>query len=241
MSLPGSLIFGLLPLVDDSGVIAAGWLAELVLLKRHSEGSFYAPFVTMEASTNNGRANIQSLGPISQLCGVVSKSQKRVAARVGHLLMRCRPSAIAWGIWAIVVDSIECFARRARPHISNKTSETVGPLFRHVDTSRAVFVIAWIYWIVASAFRLQPTTILSGLALSVRRQTSGFSFGIEAPATFSLTLSDIAFKGDEHRSAIAPKFPLPCGCPPDSCQSMESLTGNASLLHSHMIPQIASA
>jgi hypothetical protein len=85
---------------------------------------------------------------------------------------------IIWGVRPIVVDSVECVARRARPHVTEKCREIVTPLTTHCDTSAAVVLEANSPRVVAPRLRRVPRFVFArawapaGISVTVARQSA---------------------------------------------------------------------
>lgn len=78
---------------------------------------------------------------------------------ISLLFFSGRPFAIIFIITFIIIDSIECFAMRSWPHISQKI-KVIKPLFAYFDASATVIFISFpVGWVVATIDHTPPNGI----------------------------------------------------------------------------------
>lgn len=58
-----------------------------------------------------------------------------------RLLFRRSPSAVAWGIRPIIVDSVERVSGWARPHVAQERGEVISPFLAHYDATLAIVAV----------------------------------------------------------------------------------------------------
>lgn len=104
------------------------------------------------------------------------------------LFLWCRPAAILWTVWAIVIDSVERVLRgRLRPHVSIEPLESswhLVPFMADDNSSSAVSFVRSITRVLAPASHAEPTLV--NLCARHAMRQPGLAPGIVAEATATL-------------------------------------------------------
>lgn len=131
-----------------------------------------------------------------------------------------RPSAIIWGVWAIIVDTVNTvFRRRPCAHIGIEVFERVTPTVADGDSPTTIFAVRSIVGLIAANIQLCPGVIFRAAreTMLARRYFCGLAqaFPCQAPTAFGRSTAKVASSDDGRISAIASTFPegtmpLPC-------------------------------
>lgn len=128
------------------------------------------------------------------------------------LLRGCRPSAIVWGVWSVVVDSIDRMLYRwTRPHICDEQGEIV-PSFTDGNATTAPVGEFVIPVVKTAPPHSQPRRVFNALmracGVSVLRHFCGYSLAEITTARAGSTGRQIALLNEFLAPAIAPTFPV---------------------------------
>lgn len=108
----------------------------------------------------NLERNAELICPISKALGAPLESNKNGAAAISALLPFCRPSAVAWLVVAVVVDTVQRVRRaRAQTHVADEAGVGLFPSAAHGNSSFAIVGVSEVLWIVASVSHLLPDAI----------------------------------------------------------------------------------
>lgn len=119
-------------------------------------------------------------------------------ARVAVLFQGCRPAAVSWSVWAIVIDAVNAVSRRwPRPHVSRKRLEVV-PLRAHGDASPTVRRVGDVRGAVAALMHAAP--------LAVERSAGHAVFGA------GLSESLFGYASTASRSPATQMLAADCSC-----------------------------
>jgi hypothetical protein len=110
------------------------------------------------------------------------------SSSVSRLSRSVCPSAILWGVWSVVVDSVQGKVRAwPQSHVSQKGREGTAPFFAHFNSTRAVVSKISRVWVVASVLRPRPSQIFRApnavLTAAVAVHEAGDSIGFASIAT----------------------------------------------------------
>lgn len=135
-----------------------------------------------------GRTNAGFLGyGHERLCRAVVNNMN-VVALINALLFSRRPSAILWGIWAVVIDAFNAvFGSGPAPHVSKELFERFFPAITNKNPAPAVVFIRLVGRIAAAFSHVHPGYVFRAVRQAVARFRSGYLRAGIAPAarTFS--------------------------------------------------------
>lgn len=144
---------------------------------------------------------------------------------IRRLLVMCRPSAIAWLVVAVVVDSVNRVAWGPSSHISEEVFELL-PSLAHFDAASAVILVFMVFHILATRNHSQPNVVLRGARHSVDREASKGSLGTQTSAASTLPHDYMIAPCLCGVAAITGKQPVLVSCALDRNKSAEALTGD---------------
>ena len=84
-------------------------------------------------------------------------------AGVRGLFPPCGPPAILREVWAVVIDPVQCRARRAVSHVCMKRSDAASPLVADVDPSSSVVGVGRVVGVVAPLDHRHPCSPHAGV------------------------------------------------------------------------------
>lgn len=129
-------------------------------LRKHS---FYGP-IPAHSMKQGVVAYTSRVGPLREGFGFPVKGNVSIFASIVCLLFLREPSAIFWGVRAIVINSIKAVLRGgAFSHIGNKILKGILPSVANVNTSAAIMGIAFIVGIVAPLPHASPYMIFGSI------------------------------------------------------------------------------
>lgn len=136
---------------------------------------------------------------------------KNVIASRLPLLNRRSPSAVAWFVVAVWIDSIKSCSRRATSHVIKKGGERFGPFGAHRYSATAVGAVFIIGWVEASPFSVSPSAMLWGFLIAygvtmLERSLAGHLF-LKASATAYLSCCDMISSRLYFGAAVAQEKP----------------------------------
>lgn len=181
----------------------------------------------------------EAFTPCRQRQGFVSKGEQLSASRVPHLIGVFRPSAIcqcaaifallamAAGISAVIVNSVDTAAIGTRPHIGDEAFVRLHPAFANVNSSCAIESVALPRGIGAPLNHLSPYEIFG----DVRHAVSRVKLAAQAPTAFGVAA--VEFVGVDPLLASALTLTNPVGVfqraflfsHSDNCESPKFLAG----------------
>lgn len=132
------------------------------MLNRRIDSLLNIPFKGVDPRSKGSSFYSKVVRDIRDAARKAVYSMDVIVGSVSHLLMKCSPSAIFFGIRAIVIDSIDTVFRARRvPHVGQKPSESITipsarPFLAHVDAPTAVRRVADIGFDVASRIHGKP-------------------------------------------------------------------------------------
>lgn len=88
------------------------------------------------------------------------------ATAVLGLLAGCRPSAVFFAIWAVVINSIKRLTRWTCPHVFKEICKT-RPAFTYCNSASAVILVVGIIGVVTALFQGVPHPVFRGSMLAV--------------------------------------------------------------------------
>lgn len=117
-------------------------------------------------------------------------------ASIAHLLVCSSPSAIAFLVIAIVVDSIKAKSWRTFTHVSNECLERIKPFFRHTDATTSVMSVLLVIGVGAAILSKCPSPVFLATPTAVLESSLVHQLAIQASATPGAAFSKIlAFDG----------------------------------------------
>ncbi len=145
---------------------------------------------------------------------------------ISALLFTCSPSAVFWGIMAIVVDSLNGHIwARLGSHIQNEIME-IGPAFAYPDSPAAIIFIMLTIPILAAVFHLAPGFIFGTwaamLGMAVRQPWRIGPYAVCSFATTTLRVTGLQESGFHNKIISADAMAVPC-CRPTGFCSVETL------------------
>ena len=135
------------------------------------------------------------------------------SASVIHLIGSRSPSAVAWSVWAIVVDAVKFMTGRTRPHVREESAEVFQPFRGHEDSSSTVSVVSVPLDVVAPHFRSVPSLVFSGPTVTVSSSARAVFARVSVPCsrltstTFGMSISQGFGLDVFHGPADAPTSP----------------------------------
>ena len=99
-----------------------------------------------------------ALGPFCQAKSFFAVGQPTITSRISLLFAACRPAAIFWRVWAIVVDAFDCFSWRWFAHVRQEILES-SPTCAYEYSSTAVACPTFVASIRATGQHSLPATI----------------------------------------------------------------------------------
>ena len=175
--------------------------------KWRRQSLFDGPAVPVQAQPQ--RAPRQAIGacPFGNRHGSAVERDTGVSTRVVALRHRECPSTQAWAVGAVVVDSVQRRALRARSHVTVKGREIASPRLEHCDASPTVIGMLGILRVEASALGVLPRPMLPGAAPAVRGVCSEQRLAGPTPATLRVPGSQLLRRHLDHGSAGTAAFP----------------------------------
>lgn len=147
------------------------------------------------------------ISPCLQYLGTSESGYQAASTRICHLLLACRPSAIAGLIVAAIVNALY-FRRwkRTLAHVFQKIGE-FAPAFTYRDTSAAVMVPVLKFWVATSAINLYPCLVRARAVGSVLSCVACLPFVGFAAARFDA--ARFQMRGNRFFRATARAFTKP--------------------------------
>lgn len=137
-----------------------------------------------------------------------------VPAFVALLLGACRPSAILWRVWAVVVDAVQRVIQGRAPSHVRQEALVACPLVAYGDASAAVILVAGKPWVCATPDHAAPRLKLWRPSASARLAVGGEHGGDNLALITAATDSPSALQERSHHDALgstvapaAPKGP----------------------------------
>lgn len=135
---------------------ASGWLSN-----RRRQCLLSIPVQGVNALANRRRVQASNECPLSDSARRAVQRQQSIRSRIVILVNSIGPSAVVRRVWPVVVDAIERMTNRATPHIGKESLVVVVPFRAHGNPARPIGSIAFALRIVASPFRVLPTSIFA--------------------------------------------------------------------------------
>lgn len=140
----------------------------MVQMRLGSQCSFNAPAVAEKPIVQRSVWLSESGGPIAQRHTETVKCNNAIASIVSVLFRICRPSAVIWRIRTVVVDAVNCVARRRpRPHIRPESRKRSAPALAHDNATCAIVRIATTVRVITALFHAVPCSIERIVRLAV--------------------------------------------------------------------------
>lgn len=134
----------------------------ILFLKRLSQSSFYCPS-SLESIEQRMNSNSEMSSPFGNSHFLSVKFDQSRARPISCIFVTGRPSAIAWLIVSIIVNSINrVFSTWPWANICFKFLKAVSPLVANRDSSGTVANICRMIFVVASTFHPLPYHVKLG-------------------------------------------------------------------------------
>jgi hypothetical protein len=132
-------------------------------------------------------------------------------APIAVLLDLCRPTAIFLGISFVIVDSVDRHPQRRFAHILKEICE-LSPSFADSDSTTAVVLPGWMFWIAAAVVHTFPATIIEGYPIgtggSVFKTSRGGELAVQTATASRMSVSEAGAPNFGESATIAATEPF---------------------------------
>lgn len=137
-------------------------------MNRRCQGLFNRPLRVDDTLLERGSTNADSNRPVSQRQGLALKCEQAIASFVSALFSACRPPAVPWRVWTVVVFAVNAVCRGWAPtHVRVELFEFLP---RRIDryAAAAVVCVARFLVVCAALPHSIPDEIFRRLVVAVR-------------------------------------------------------------------------
>ena len=162
-------------------------------MKRSSKCAIYGYMPGADTAVKGRIRDANFICPLLESLRLASKRDLDAGSAIVGLGLGCRPAAIFWSVWAVVINAINRALRSGLwSHIGIKILERVSPTLAHINSALAIVFVGFICRSVAAADHAAPGAVFGGVRHAVNAAILGYQIGVLAAATLDLSAREMS-------------------------------------------------